>query len=112
MCLLERLAPDFKTLADFRKNNVKGIKHVCQAFVQLCRQLHMFDEGEIAIDGSKFKAINNKDNNYTPKQMAFHIERVEKHMSNYLEKLDKADKDKHSPQKIKATQETINNLKQ
>jgi transposase len=112
MWLLERLAPDFKTIADFRKNNAKGIKHVCRTFVQLCRQLHMFDEGEIAIDGSKFKASNNKDNNYTPKKMAFHIERVEKHISNYLEKLDRADEEQHSPQTIKATQETISNLKQ
>jgi transposase len=75
--LLERLAPDFKTIAYFRKNNAKGIKYVCLTFVQLCRQPHMFDEGEIAIDGSKFKASNNKDNNYTPKKIAFHIERVE-----------------------------------
>jgi transposase len=112
MWLLERLAPDFKTIADFRKNKAKGIKHVCRTFVQLCRQLHMFDEGEIAIDGSKFKASNNKDNNYTPKKMAFHIERVEKHISNYLEKLDRADKEQHSPQTIKATQETISGLKQ
>ena len=112
MWLLERLAPDFKTIADFRKNNAKGIKHVCRTFVQLCRQLQLFDEGEIAIDGSKFKASNNKDNNYTPKKMAFHIERVEKHISNYLEKLDRADEEQHSPQTIKATQETLNNLKQ
>ncbi len=107
MWLLERLAPDFKTIADFRKNNANGIKHVCRTFVELCRQLHMFDSGEIAIDGSKFKASNNKDNNYTPKKMAFHIERVEKHISNYLEKLDRADEEQHSPQTIKATQETI-----
>jgi len=112
MWLLERLAPDFKTIADFRKNNAKGIKHVCRTFIQLCRQLQLFDEGEIAIDGSKFKASNNKDNNYTPKKMAFHIERVEKHISNYLEKLDKADEEQHSPQTVKATQDTINNLKQ
>ena len=112
MWLLERLAHDFKTIADFIKNNTKGIKHVCRTFVQLCRQLHMFDEGEIAIDGRKFKASNNKDNNYTPKKMAFHIERVEKHISNYLEKLDRADEEEHSPQTIKAKQDEINNLKQ
>lgn len=112
MWLLERLVPDFKTIADFRKNNAKGIKHVCRTFVELCRQLNMFDGGEIAIDGSKFKASNNKDNNYTPKKMAFHIERVEKHISNYLEKLDRADEEQHSPQTVKATQDTLNNLKQ
>jgi hypothetical protein len=109
---LNDLLQSLKTIADFRKNNAKGIKHVCRTFVQLCRQLHLFDEGEITIDGSKFKASNNKDNNDTPKKMAFHIERVEKHISNYLEKLDSADEEQHSPQTIKATQETISNLKQ
>jgi transposase len=91
--LLERLAPDFKTIADFRRNNPKGIKYVYRTFVQLCRQLHLFDEVEIAIDNSKFKASNNKDNNDTPKKIAFHIERVEKHISNYLAKLDSADEE-------------------
>jgi transposase len=50
MWLLKRLTPDFKTIADFRKNNAKGVKHVCQTFVELCRKIHMFDEGEITID--------------------------------------------------------------
>jgi transposase len=55
MWLLERLRPDFKTIANFRKDNAKGIKNVCRQFVELCRQLNMFEESVFAIDGSKFK---------------------------------------------------------
>ena len=67
MWLLGRLAPDFKTIADFRKKNGKGIKNTCREFVGLCRQLNMFTGAVVAIDGSKFKAVNSKENNYTPK---------------------------------------------
>jgi transposase len=67
MWLLGRLAPDFKTIADFRKNNRKGIKNTCRSFIDLCRQLNMFTDAIVAIDGSKFKAVNSKENNHTPK---------------------------------------------
>jgi len=60
MWLTERLAPDFKTIADFRKNNGEGIKQSCRTFIGLCRQLNMFSDAVIAIDGSKFKPSNNK----------------------------------------------------
>lgn len=66
MWLLERLTPDFKTIADFRKNNGKGIKNTCRAFIGLCRQMQMFTNVIIAIDGSKFKAVNSKSNNFPP----------------------------------------------
>ncbi|WP_047685067.1 transposase, partial [Xenorhabdus sp. NBAII XenSa04] len=66
MWLPERLSPDFKTIANFRKDNGKGIKNVCRKFVELCRQLNMFEDAVFAIDGSKFKAVNNKSKNYTP----------------------------------------------
>ena len=79
MWLLGRLAPDFKTIADFRKDNGKGIKNSCRAFIGLCREMNMFTDAIVAIDGSKFKAVNSKENNYTPKKMQFHIKRVEKH---------------------------------
>lgn len=71
MWLLERLTPDFKTIADFRKNNGKGIKNTCRQFVELCRQLNMFDDSVFAIDGSKFKAVNNKSKNYTPSKVQY-----------------------------------------
>ena len=69
MWLLGRLSPDFKTIADFRKNNGKGIKNTCRTFIDLCRQLNMFTDAIVAIDGSKFKAVNSKENNYTPKKL-------------------------------------------
>ncbi len=91
MWLLGRLAPDFKTIADFRKDNGKGIKNTCRFFIDLCRQLNMFTDVIVAIDGSKFKAVNSKGNNYTPKKLQFHIERVEKHIDEYLKQLASAD---------------------
>ncbi len=92
MWLLERLTPDFKTIADFRKNNGKGIRNACRAFIDLCRQMQMFTDVVVAIDGSKFKAINSKSNNFTPQKIKGHIERVERSISLYLNKLDEADK--------------------
>jgi transposase len=56
--LTGQLAPDFKTIADFRKDNGKAIREVCRAFVALCRELDLLSEGSVAIDGSKFKAVN------------------------------------------------------
>lgn len=92
MWLLERLTPDFKTIADFRKNNSKGIKNTCRAFIDLCRQMQMFTDVVVAIDGSKFKAVNSKSNNFTPQKTKGHIERVEQSIALYLNKLDEADK--------------------
>jgi len=93
MWLLGRLAPDFKTIADFRKDNGKGIKNTCRAFIGLCSQMNMFTDVIVAIDGSKFKAVNSKENNYTPKKLQFHIARVEKHIEEYLKQLDAADQE-------------------
>jgi len=91
MWLTERLAPDFKTIADFRKNNGEGIKQICRTFIGLCRQLNMFSDAVVAIDGSKFKASNNKAKNYTPRKLETEMARVEKHISKYLAQLDKSD---------------------
>ena len=68
MWLTGRLAPDFKTIADFRKDNGPAIRAACRQFVVLCRQLELFSEAVVAIDGSKFKAVNNRDKNFTPNQ--------------------------------------------
>ncbi len=91
MWLLERLSPDFKTIADFRKDNSKGIKNTCRIFIDLCRQMNMFTDTVVAIDGSKFKAVNNSKKNYTPSKLKFHMERFEKHLAKYLKQLDDAD---------------------
>ncbi len=101
MWLLGRLAPDFKTIADFRKDNGKGIRNTCREFIALCRQMKMFTDAVVAIDGSKFKAVNSKENNYTPKKLQFHIARVEKHIDEYLKQL--ADSDQEAEKHVDDT---------
>src|SRR6201987_5162646 len=66
MWLTGRLAPDFKTIADFRHDNATGIRNVCRRFVTLCRDLGLLTEGVVAVDSSKFKAVNSRDRNFTP----------------------------------------------
>jgi len=93
MWLTERLAPDFKTIADFRKDNGKAIRGVCREFVGLCRQLDLFTQAIVAIDGSKFKAVNNRDRNFNRGKMKHSQQRVEASINSYLAQLDKADRD-------------------
>lgn len=112
MWLLGRLAPDFKTIADFRKDNGKGIKNTCRSFIDLCRQLNLFTDAIVAIDGSKFKAVNSKENNYTPKKLRFHIDRVERHIDDYLKQLDAADQEEEQVTDTGRLQDKINWLKQ
>ncbi len=69
MWLIGRLAPDFKTIADFRKDNGEAIRLVCREFVMLCKKLDLFANAFVAIDGSKFKAVNNRDKNFTKEKM-------------------------------------------
>tara|TARA_R110000744_G_scaffold138647_1_gene249458 strand:- start:3403 stop:3735 length:333 start_codon:yes stop_codon:yes gene_type:complete len=93
MWLLERLQPDLKTIVDFRKDKGKGkgIKNACPQFVELCRQMNMFSDAVVAIDGSKCKAVNVKKNNFTPQKAKDHIARIESSISEYLSKLDNVD---------------------
>jgi transposase len=65
MWLLSRLAPDHKTIADFRKDNGLGLRKVCARFVELCPEMGLLTTASVAIDGSKFKAVNNRDRNFT-----------------------------------------------
>ena len=111
MWLLGRLSPDFKTIADFRKDNGKGIKNTCRTFIDLCRQLNMFTDAIVAIDGSKFKAVNSRENNHTPKKLQFHIERVEKHIDEYLKQLEVADKSENKIADDKPIKNKITKLK-
>jgi transposase len=92
MWLANRLAPDFKTIANFRKDNGPAIRNVCRQFVILCHRLDMFQGGEVAIDGSKFKAVNNRDKNYTQRKLQARIEQVEQSIARYMEELDRADR--------------------
>ncbi|GLP96103.1 DDE transposase [Paraferrimonas sedimenticola] len=109
MWLTGRLAPDFKTIADFRKNNGKGIKNACRTFISICRDLNMFKDAVIAIDGSKFKAVNNKSKNFTSAKLKSHITRVEKHIQQYLDALDNADNEDEEPRET--IQQRIAHLK-
>jgi transposase len=92
MWLAERLAPDFKTIADFRKDNGKAIRRVCRQFVVLCRQLNVFAEAMVAIDGSQFKAVNNRDRNFTRAKLKRRLEQIEESIARYLGQLDSADR--------------------
>ncbi len=93
MWLTGRLMPDFKTIADFRKDNGKAIKNVCRQFVMLCRQLNLFSGAMVAIDGSKFKAVNNRDKNFTRAKMKRRMQQVEASIDRYLGQLDSADRE-------------------
>src|ERR1700691_945966 len=75
--LTGRLMPDFKTIADFRKDNGKAIRCVCREFVVLCRSLDLFSEAIVAIDGSKFKAVNNRDKNYTDRKLRARMQQLD-----------------------------------
>jgi transposase len=93
MWLTGRLAPDFKTIADFRKDNGAAIQAVCSQFVVLCRQLGLFTRAVVAIDGSKFKAVNNRDMNYTVAKVTGRMEQVNASIARYLRALDQADRE-------------------
>ena len=92
MWLLNRLSPDFKTIADFRKDNGEAIKTVCRQFVMICRQMNQFADSLIAIDGSRFKAVNNRDRNYTRAKVKRRIEAINKSLDRYLDQLDSFDR--------------------
>jgi transposase len=97
MWLTGRLAPDFKTIADFRKDNGAAIRRVCREFVVLCRRLNLFSQALVAIDGSKFKAVNNRDRNYTRAKVQRRIEQIEQSVARYLSELDSADRQGAAP---------------
>src|ERR671911_456418 len=90
--LTGRLMPDFKTIADFRRNNGPAIRAACAQFVGLCRHLNLFTRAVVAHDGSKFKAVNNRDKNFTVAKVAKRIEQVEAGIARYLAALDRADR--------------------
>jgi transposase len=91
--LTGRLMPDFKTIADFRKDNGKAIRNVCREFIVLCRELNLFCEAIVAIDGSKFKAVNNRDKNFTDTKLKKRMEQLEESIGRYLAELDRADRE-------------------
>src|SRR5258706_240480 len=96
MWLTGRLAPDHKTIADFRKDNGTAIRKVCARFVVLCRAMGLLTQASVAIDGSKFKAVNNRDKNFTRAKMERRMAQIEESVTRYLQQLDTADRQEPS----------------
>src|SRR5438552_4790697 len=92
MWLLGRLAPDHKTIADFRKDNSLALRKVCARFVELCREMGLLATASVAIDGSKFKAVNNRDKNFTRAKVERRRAQLEESVARYLSQLDTADR--------------------
>jgi transposase len=92
MWLLGRLAPDHKTIADFRKDNGMALRKVCARFVELCGEMGLLATASVAIDGSKFKAVNNRDNNFTRAKVERRRAQLEESVARYLSQLDTVDR--------------------
>ncbi len=92
MWLTGQLAPDFKTIADFRKDNGPAIRDVCRRFVALCRNMHLLDDTTVAIDGSKFKAVNNREKNFTHDRLKKRMQSISEAVDRCLAELDRADR--------------------
>jgi transposase len=92
MWLTGHLAPDFKTIADFRKNNGQAIRLVCREFIMLCKKLELFADAFVAIDGSKFKAVNNRDRNFTKAKLQRRLQQIDESIERYLSQSASADR--------------------
>jgi len=103
MWLTGRLAPDFKTIADFRHDNGKGVRNVFRRFVSICRQLKLLSQGVVAVDGSKFKAVNNRDRNFTPHKLAKRMQQIDESIARYMDALDTADRTQPADFEAKTT---------
>lgn len=101
--LTGRLAPDFKTISNFRRENGPAIRAVCAQFIELCRRLNLFTKAIVAIDGSKFKAVNNRDKNFTVAKVAKRLEQVDASIARYLTALDRADREDSDIAEAKTT---------
>ncbi|HLL49498.1 MAG TPA: IS1182 family transposase [Thermomicrobiales bacterium] len=115
MWLLGRLVPDHKTIADFRNDNVRALRQVCVRFVALCRQMGLLAGGTVVVDGSKFKAVNNRDRNFTHAKMARRLAQIEESIARYLHQLDSADRQEPSEAVLTKTtrlKEKISRLRQ
>lgn len=105
MWLMRRLTPDFKTIADFRRDNRKAIRKVNREFTLFCRKLDLFSGDLVAIDGSKFKAVNRRDRNFTKKQLKRTIQKLDEDIDRYLDEMDEVDAEE--PQEKKLTAEEL-----
>jgi len=111
MWLTGRLAPDFKTIADFRKDNGLPIRLVCRQFVILCRNLNLFANAFVAIDGSKFKAVNSRDRNFTRAKMKRRIAEADATIERYLQQLAEADSLEPAEEKTRSLEDKVASMK-
>ena len=98
-----RLAPDHKTIADFRKDNGPALRQICARFVEPCRRHGLLAEASVAIDGSKFKTVNDRDRNFTRGKMEHRLAQIEERMARYLHQLGSADRQEASPARTTKT---------
>jgi len=115
MWLMKKLAPDHKTIADFRQNNAECIKPVFKEFVYLCRSLDLYGSQLVAIDGTKFKAVNSKSNNLNEKTVALRLKQTEEKIAEYLKEMDKndtADSDEDQSVEVEELKEKIGKLEE
>ena len=114
MWLTGRLAPDFKTIADFRKDNGAAIRLVCREFVMLCRKLNLFANAFVAIDGAKFKAVNTRDKNFTKGKLKRRMQQIDESIDRYLTQVASADRQESemAPNKSKRLKDKIASLEQ
>src|SRR5882762_8955890 len=119
--LTGRLSPDFKTITAFRKDHGPDIRRVCREFVLLCRSLNLFYDALVAIDGSKFKAVNGRDRNFTKHKLRARMQQLEESIARYLADLDRADRDpssvtearvEHLKEKVETVKAQMRRLKQ
>src|SRR6202045_61452 len=118
--LTGRLTPDFKTIAGFGKDNGMAIRSVCREFILLCRDLRLFSEAIVAIDGSKFKAVNNRDKNFTDRKLKARMQQLEESIARYMTELDRADREpalvtearvEHIKEKVETVKKQMRELK-
>ena len=115
MWLMKKLAPGFKTIADFRKDNVDCIKPVFKEFVYLCRSLDLYGAQLVAIDGTKFKAVNSRSNNLNEKTVALRLKQTEEKIAAYLKEMDEndtADSEEDENIKVDGIRERISKLEE
>ncbi len=103
MWLTGKLAPDFKTIADFRRDNGEAVRATCKQFVVLCRQVGLIACGTVAVDGSRFMAVNTRDKNYAPGAIRLRLAQVEASIERYLDKLDTADRQEADVAEMRTT---------
>jgi len=113
--LLKKLTPDFRTIADFRKDNAKALKNVFRAFVKLCMKLGLYQKELLAVDGSKFRAVNSKDHTYNAEILEKKLKRIDEHIAEYFSQMDKEDKNESevpTPEQVKAAIQELTQRKE